>query len=146
MSYCGCNRIIIYRAKNSTVPSPFCTFLPCFGILKPTKPTQYWGEDARVPRSNVMRSVRYNANLNCVFATTALGARSCNILFSDALVERSRQRRGRPKRREATPTARLSPMPPLTETGCNAAVRLEPPIRTLAPRPAPTLASPLAPT
>ena len=29
---------------------------------------------------------------------------------SDALVESSRQCRGRPKRREATPTARLSPI------------------------------------
>jgi hypothetical protein len=81
MSYCGRDRIIIYRAKNSTVPSPFCTFLPCFGILKPTKPT-HTGEDARVPRSNVMRSVRYNANLNCVISRRLLWGRVRAIYYS----------------------------------------------------------------
>ena len=50
------------------------------------------------------------------------------------------------KLRSATPRARLSPTCPDTETGCNAIVRLEPPIRTLAPRPAAIVASPLAPT
>src|SRR5262249_32747311 len=43
------------------------------------------------------------------------------------------QRAGR-KCRSATPTARLSPTWPVTETGCSATVRLEPPTSTLAPR------------
>ena len=48
-------------------------------------------------------------------------------------------------RSSATPTARLSPTELSTETGCNATVRLEPPTRTLAPRPAAMVTSPLAP-
>ena len=48
-------------------------------------------------------------------------------------------------RSSATPTARLSPTELSTEIGCNATVRLEPPTRTLAPRPAAMVTSPLAP-
>ena len=48
-------------------------------------------------------------------------------------------------RSSATPTARLSPTELSTETGCNATVRLEPPTRTLAPRPAAMVTSPVAP-
>ena len=43
-------------------------------------------------------------------------------------------------------SAILRPTWPLTESGCSAMVRLEPPIRTLAPRPAATVASAVAPT
>ena len=100
-----------------------------------------------LPNNFVMARPSMENYRSRVFSISAAGKRRAHVpLFSDALVERSRQRRGRPKRREATPTARLSPMPPPTETGCNATVRSEPPIRTLAPRPAPKLASPLAPT
>src|SRR5438874_9972247 len=47
--------------------------------------------------------------------------------------------------RFATPTARLRPSWPVTDIGCSATVRLEPPTRTLAPNPAAIVASPLAP-
>src|SRR6478735_8650424 len=44
-----------------------------------------------------------------------------------------------------TPTSILSPPELSTEIGCNATVRLEPPTRTLAPRPAAMVTSTLAP-
>jgi hypothetical protein len=56
------------------------------------------------------------------------------------------QRRGRPRCREATPSARLRPIWPPTDTGCRLRVRFHSLTRTLAPTPAPMLASPLAPT
>src|SRR5882757_2509625 len=55
------------------------------------------------------------------------------------------QRPGR-RLRSPMPTARLRPVWPDTEIGCKAIVRLEPPTRTLAPSPAASVASPLAPT
>src|SRR5262249_200299 len=45
----------------------------------------------------------------------------------------------------ATPAATLRPACPCTERGCSAMVRSEPPTSTLAPRPAPTVASAVAP-
>src|SRR5262245_15163956 len=67
------------------------------------------------------------------------GGRSC-------IARRARNRQG-PGRRcsSATPRAKLSPTEVDTETGCNAIVLLEPPMRTLAPRPAATVTWPLAP-
>ena len=45
----------------------------------------------------------------------------------------------------ATPTARLTPACPCTESGCSETVRFEPPTSTFAPSPAPTDASAEAP-
>src|SRR5262249_60545251 len=57
---------------------------------------------------------------------------------------RNRQGPGR-RRSSATPSATLSPTEVATETGCNAIVLLEPPMRTLAPRPAATVTGPVRP-
>ena len=48
--------------------------------------------------------------------------------------------------RFATPNARLSPIWPSIDNGCNVIVRRDPPISTLAPRPTPIATLPLAPT
>src|SRR6185436_20283191 len=45
----------------------------------------------------------------------------------------------------ATPAATFRPACPCTDTGCRATVRFEPPTSTFAPRPAPTVASAVAP-
>jgi len=46
----------------------------------------------------------------------------------------------------ATPKARLTPTWPSTDSGCKEIVRWDPPMSTLAPRPTPNDALPLAPT
>src|SRR5262249_24458571 len=46
----------------------------------------------------------------------------------------------------ATPSARLMPTCPMTDSGCSITDRREPPIKTLAPAPRPSDASALAPT
>ncbi len=48
--------------------------------------------------------------------------------------------------RPATPSARLTPTWPETDSGCSAIERCEPPTRTLAPAPSPSEASALTPT
>ena len=75
-----------------------------------------------------------NAPPHCRPHTAAAGART------DALSARGR------RRSSATPTARLSPTWPVTDSGCSATVRFEPPTSTLAPSPAATVASAVAPT
>src|SRR5262245_66472928 len=46
----------------------------------------------------------------------------------------------------ATPSARLTPTDPSTDSGCNAIDRLDPPTSAFAPTPRPSAMSPLAPT
>jgi hypothetical protein len=48
--------------------------------------------------------------------------------------------------RAVTPKARFAPILPITETGCNTVVRLDPPMRAFAPTPGPREISPLTPT
>src|SRR6185437_14003310 len=81
------------------------------------------------------------------YASTACRQKTAALSSGRSRIERWYAGQGPGRRRSsATPTARLSPTELSTETGCSATVRwLEPPTRTLAPRPAAIVTSPVAP-